>query len=43
MTLLSEIERLATVYETHVVIGLSCSALGYIFGFIHAHSRGRKS
>jgi hypothetical protein len=43
MTLLSEIERLATVYEIHAVIGICCLFLGFIGGFIYGDTRKRKS
>ncbi len=43
MTWWNEVERLATVYERHIVIGIVSFALAYVVGFVHGHMRNRKS
>ncbi len=40
---MNEIERLASLYETHIIVGILAFALAYVFGFIHGDTRKRRS
>jgi hypothetical protein len=43
MTWWNEIKLLAISYERHIVIGVVSFVLAYVVGFVHGHSRNRKS